>query len=842
MKFTIKEFYNMDDETFCKFYEGKEFREILEFLEIRTRMELLSIIRGFKRKGDVLFEIRIKSPQSAFEKLRKELAKRQGEFGDQPVYLFEILQDLVGARVICIQEEAQKQVFQDILRAESLSIQSSGLEFYSAPFRNFTLAPDIHDELLDIIKGVKATWNTLETVEKKSKASNYESLHFYVKYESKIDEHLLGELVKEREDQKGSEKVRNRAEAEYLFGLFESFTEQQLDAMHRFPVEFQIRTMLDHLWAQEEHKYIYKPDTLAATPEENEEAEEILRGTFTGLKFAYYNVDRLRSLVRTVTSSKSTAIPSFEGRSKDNNPFRFVYFPDGASDLQSEFDRVEKLFIKGEKDFPGNDTDGRPVLDALNTLYKGVISFDEGERKSGAIFDDANWGRKRIFYMFLAYLTLSSSKKVLTEDAAFFLKKKMGLLDLVGQSAFGGLINNPKGTVILASLIYDRVNEYDRLGWRHRDPDDPRTMVFLDPLVGVRLASSYFLQSEYSGAAKAMRDMFAFIEKDGRVWADNELSKDLERAEVLMRYAQYAFFDDFRSENGFQGAMPVLQTIFEQIFKLPDDEFSTSLYRSYAWYYVLINYLIASHVNIPEMLMTFKNRARAYLVKHFEDAQGLFEKEKPETLLAGIYLPVHMESDADKVALIENAYKVYAESIQSHISYPTSAVGHLNRMAASMKDRALKKVRGVTKSAFISYSHENKPAVTQIVNLLEAQKVNVFYDADFKRGRSIDPQIEQAMLNATSAIIVVTPEYWRSDYAEEERSFLMGRHRHEKRRRREGKHRPDGFELFILQIGVDDVSFQKNAPLMAGILRYEVTEENTLEQTILNVAQQINES
>lgn len=841
MKFTIKEFYNMDDDTFCKFYEGKEFREILEFLEIRTRMELLSIIRGFKRKGDVLFEIRIKSPLSAFEKLRKELAKRQGEFGDQPVYLFEIIQDLVGARVICIQEEAQKQVFQDILRAESLSIQSSGLEFYSAPFRDFTLARDIHDELIDIIKGVKATWNTATTVEKKSKASNYESLHFYVKYESKIDAHLLGKLVKEREDQKGSEKVRNRAEAEYLLGLFKSFTEQQLDEMRRFPVEFQIRTMLDHLWAQEEHKYIYKADTLAATPEENEEAEEILRSAFTGLKYAYYNVDRLRSLVRSVTSSKSTVDPSFEGRSKDNNTFRFVYFPDGASDLQSEFDRAEKLFLECEKDFSGHDTDGRPILNALNAIYEAVVSFDEGERESGAIFDNANWGRKRIFYMFLAYLALSSSKKVVTEEAARFLNKKMGLLELVGQSAFGGLINNRNGTVILASLVYDRVKEYDRLGWRNRDTDDARTMVFLDPLVGVRLASSYFLQSEYSGAAKAMRDMFAFVEKDGRVWADNELAKDLERAEVLMRYSQYVFFDDFNSKNGFQGAMTVLQAIFENIFKIPDDAFSTSLYRSYAWYYVLINYLIESHVNIPEMLMKFRNRAREYLVKHFDAAGGLMKEVKPESILVGIYLPVHLDTDTNKVALIEDAYNTYAESIQSHTSYPTSAVRHLNLMAASMKERALKKVIGVTKSTFISYSHENKPTVTRLVSLLQAQKVNVFYDADFKRGRYIDPQIEQAMLNATSAIIVVTPEYWNSSYAEEERGFLMGQHRHEEKRRKEGKDRPNGFKLIILRLGVDEGSFRKNAPLMAGILSYDVTEDQ-LEQTILKVAQQLNEN
>lgn len=155
MKYTIQEYYDMSDLEFRKLYEDENFKNILDFLETRIRLEILTIIRRFQLKGDVLFEVRKKSTSSAYSKLQSELVERQAEFGSRSVYLFELLKDLVGARIICLHEEVQKRFFEYILQVESIAIQPDGLEFYSAPFRDYTLAKDIHEDLLASISDLR---------------------------------------------------------------------------------------------------------------------------------------------------------------------------------------------------------------------------------------------------------------------------------------------------------------------------------------------------------------------------------------------------------------------------------------------------------------------------------------------------------------------------------------------------------------------------------------------------------------------------------------------------------------------------------------------------------------
>jgi len=124
MKFTVQQFYEMSDDEFRDIYENQEFKNTLDFLETRIRLEILTIIRRFQLKGEVSFEVRQKSTTSAYSKLQSELVERQAEFGNRPVELFEVLRDLIGVRLICVHEEVQKRVFEYMLQVESIVIQS----------------------------------------------------------------------------------------------------------------------------------------------------------------------------------------------------------------------------------------------------------------------------------------------------------------------------------------------------------------------------------------------------------------------------------------------------------------------------------------------------------------------------------------------------------------------------------------------------------------------------------------------------------------------------------------------------------------------------------------------
>lgn len=832
MKYTVKEFYDMSDVQFRTLYEDNDFKNVLDFLETRIRLEILTIIRRFQLKGDVLFEVRKKSTSSAYSKLQTELVERQAEFGSRPVHLFELLKDLVGARIICVHEEVQKRMFEYVLQVESIAIQPDGLEFYSAPFREYTLAKDIHEDLSASIRGVKRSWSSKGDIEKKSKTSNYESLHFYVKFDSKIDAHLLRQLTVGRRSESEGERIRDRAEREYLFDLHKTFDEQQLDMIANVPIECQVRTITDHLWAQEEHKYVYKNSSLLFDTEAGTKAKEVLRGTFTGLKFAYYNVDRLRSLVRNVSASHDAVPPTYTGSSKDINPLRFAYFDEGRETLESDFRAVEGAFLEANRKLSTGEVDGRPIIDIIVELHNSVTALDpKNGSRATTVFDIESWGRRRLFYLLFAYIALSAKDKRLDAGGAQRLREDIDLVEIVGEAAFRASMYDDEGSLKLASKVYERISTFDGIArtlvGELQELDDERAMVFFDPLVGIRLASSFYLQGEFAGAFKAMRDTFEMAGASDLIsWSKLELAAGFSPAEILMRYSQYLFFDSFEGEEKLLESFLALQDIFSDVFELEGVDFCSELYRCYAWYYALLNYLFTQEALIPTGLSQYKRQARNYLIKFRKEAGDSLVSEKPECLLVSIYLPIHVWDEDKRQAKIDEAYARFSDAIKTFDSYPLLAITYLKRMASQIKMRTQEKSTREYDSTFVSYSRQDLNLVDNIVNTLKQNGVKIKSDQDFEKGDVIASQVERAMIGANSAILIVTPNYLASQWAADERAFLM-----DKRRRKELK-------LVVLRCNVSDEDIAETAPLLAGILGYNV-DGNDLEETLELVAKDI---
>ncbi|WP_137133106.1 toll/interleukin-1 receptor domain-containing protein [Rhizobium sp. FY34] len=811
LRLTAAQYYELSDSEFRKSYESEIFQNILDFLETRIRLEIIGIIRRFGLKGDVLFEIRQKTSASAYSKLQKQIIKKQSEFGDRELYIFDAVKDLIGVRLICMNGEVEKNIFNHILHVESLEVQAEGLEYYSAPFREYTLSKDIHDDLSSIIAKLNSSSIKKRKVEKKSKTSNYESLHFYVKFASKVDNFLLHGLAAGGAWVSESERIRDGAESEYLLELYEEkFGDFEKSLLGIFPIEFQIRTITDHLWAQEEHRFVYKDVSAGPFSTEARDRIDVLKGAFTGLKFAYYNVDRLRSLIRNVNKEKDIPPPSYTGRSKDINSIRFRFFHPSEEDAEARFRYVEKIFQEH-----GQDIAADLVVSEILKLYDLIDQSKEiQEAKSRKPFDTKLWGKERLFYLFLAYVALFSKTKSLPKSVAVSLNKKLDLVDLVGEAAFMTSVDDPQGCLKLASKIYERVETFDHIARslvlskeNERTADD---RIFWDPLVGIRLASSFFLQNEFSGARRALMDVFKLGEASDYVsWHAHPLSKDFQISEILMRFSQYIFFRSFGNEDRLLNSFQELVLVFNAMFNNNEKEYKYETYRSYSWYYALLNFLYTQDTLLPVELEVHKLRCRTYLKDHLNAAQTSPAFQKPEVQLMLVYLPIHTADHDDREHQVVDNHARFKQEIVEHRSYPQVAVTYMVRMADRLRRRALDKIRRDPNITFLSYARKDKELAESVALHLRELDVNIIYDEDFDRGgEGVYSQIEKAMADSTSAILLVTTEYLKSSWATEERSFLM-----DKRRRKE-------LRLYVLVEGVTDDELRSKAPLLSTLVYY----------------------
>ncbi|KAG1649466.1 hypothetical protein GQR58_029011 [Nymphon striatum] len=200
--------------------------------------------------------------------------------------------------------------------------------------------------------------------------------------------------------------------------------------------------------------------------------------------------------------------------------------------------------------------------------------------------------------------------------------------------------------------------------------------------------------------------------------------------------------------------------------------------------------------------------------------------EKPECLLVAIYLPIHVWDEDKRQAKIDEAYSRFTDAIKTFDSYPRLAITYLKRMASQIKARTQEKSTREYDSTFVSYSRQDLNLVDNIVNTLKQNGVKIKSDQDFEKGDDISTQVERAMLGANSAVLIVTQNYLSSEWAADERAFLM-----DKRRRKELK-------LVVLRYNVSDQDIAETAPLLAGILGYNVG-ENDLEETLELVAKEI---
>jgi len=140
---------------------------------------------------------------------------------------------------------------------------------------------------------------------------------------------------------------------------------------------------------------------------------------------------------------------------------------------------------------------------------------------------------------------------------------------------------------------------------------------------------------------------------------------------------------------------------------------------------------------------------------------------------------------------------------------------------------AKQELRKRTSSTFISYSRSIATnLVDDITRALVAEGVNVTTDRSISAGRNVYSEIESLMANATSAILLISKNYFESEWSKNEIRYLM-----ERRRKRE-------IELYIILVDFSEESLFQKAPVLYDLERFSTTSEG-FSDNILKLASEI---
>jgi ppGpp synthetase/RelA/SpoT-type nucleotidyltranferase len=354
----------MSEKEFTAKYDSIENVNFLNYIESRIRFQLIKLINSLNKKGDIFIEVRKKTSLSAFNKIIKELKKHNGT---SPLYLSDIVKDLIGCRIICVDEASLLQSFHVILRSEYLQIQDDGFEIYSAPFRR-------HENKSSRYQRLSAKLNInidMSPPRDEEKKTNYESLHMYLSFNGTKNYDEYGYSADD--DTLNGRSFRYKSETDNIDRLYNSLSEQYKQLALRFPIECQMRTMLEHLWALEEHKYVYQL-AKSGLLKQNDSKIDLIKGAFTALKYHYSAIDDVRDIIRNAAETNKDESVFYVGVSKDINPLRQKYFLPNSAALKS----IKDSSTKYKKVLNGEESNMSEIYNlltfALNKIKEGDAS------------------------------------------------------------------------------------------------------------------------------------------------------------------------------------------------------------------------------------------------------------------------------------------------------------------------------------------------------------------------------------------------------------------------------------------------------------------------------------
>jgi hypothetical protein len=431
--------------------------------------------------------------------------------------LYDILRDIVGFRLICIDDSARAVMWRRIARSDSLRIRSGSEAYRSRGSRS----RDAHHELVESVG---------RQIPLKQKDSGYESDHFELSFDGVPDKYEQSRYTHGRVF---------AARVAQINDLREKISDVAAHHIRTFPIELQLRTFTEHIWAYEEHGKRYAPGK-AGFQMSRPSDERRLNTSFIKLADALKKVERVKGTIDELYAKQVTRTLRFAGKSYEIGG-RGFYFNDPTFDRY--FQRIDK--INNEVWIVASRTSGPPqkTLEILRNIIDVCADVESGTNEclldtGYAELTEPYWGRQRVILLMIGFLLLFADEADRLELLSCLTEEK-ALIDIIGTSGFD------EGGRVATGRLYEYVKGRDKLMLKRENLQQRH--LFEDPLVYSRVASCAYREQDFHGAAQHLSELF----DSGwwkYFWEGNHPALTVpERCQFYVRRAEYYWYHSMRS-------------------------------------------------------------------------------------------------------------------------------------------------------------------------------------------------------------------------------------------------------------------------------------------------------
>lgn len=459
MELSKKEFLSLTEDQVRDWYgQNKEVLETIEWV-------LDEDLNGFRKESGLnrlaFFRIRVKEFNSLWNKVQKYQMKEKldetlnAKKIKGKIRIQDVVDDLIGARLVFYFEPdlqwALKYFFTWAYNVEQVEIY----EFNT-------------DSPSSIAQGLKdmASYFYKDT-ESKQKQSGYESVHLTIRYRPEMK---VGELRKFESLSRKDHKERPR------------LSEEKIHLLKDFPIEMQVRTVLQHAWAQVEHRLNYNLQKRNQDRKILSNVDPLIQDDFRAYKHLLKAGEEQQNIIWQRHWDRSTEEHLSKESAESGDQFQFF-----ENDIQSKLQDIhDALFDERKRKTQQNIF--KEFLKLVNKLTKKYhLDFYSAEVPDLS----EEWGRKRAIHLLLGFFAIVGDDSVQDMVNTIFKEKKI-------------LSNRTPDLIVNVTSLYEQIKTGDR-HFRYIDVDR-QDYRFCDPLVHYRAAGLHYVGGSPRRAIGLMED------------------------------------------------------------------------------------------------------------------------------------------------------------------------------------------------------------------------------------------------------------------------------------------------------------------------------------------------
>jgi ppGpp synthetase/RelA/SpoT-type nucleotidyltranferase len=421
--------------------------ENLQFVADRLRADLTGYANQTGSNILAFFSVRVKGKESFVDKidaLRRDEYKLNNLFIDSNSILQvqDIIKDLIGARLVLYFLNEIHLAINYFSIYPTFRIEEA--EAYQAMSDDSPLAGKYRSNLFSRIREVVNDFNP------KPKSSGDEAIHLIVRYREPYA--TTRSLVTAPPD------VREEYMNKWKQGIP---IESRLTV---FPIEVQIRTILEHTWAQIEHRMNYNLRKLGWAESTD---DPLLMEDFRCHKMLLYSAEHHQRIMYERFWNLRNRPPYISKKgSIEINEFELQYFD------EVEAEKISKININIDgKNTAKTIRDLKNMIDDLEIKYNQrflSLTFEEGDLEK--------WARKRLILLSIAYVLLTGDEE--TRERVHNI-----LEDRIKSST--------QDTYLDEISLYEYIRNVDAFFRMHPSIKDDERKLLTDPIVVYRCAGAY---------------------------------------------------------------------------------------------------------------------------------------------------------------------------------------------------------------------------------------------------------------------------------------------------------------------------------------------------------------